>query len=93
MKHALLLALATPSLAFAAPGLVPGTVACLTLQDAKSYQNYQSNAPSFAEDLLARADCYAIKEATNAVPLGKPEQGFQAFKLLSGHRVWLPMAQ
>lgn len=98
MKHASLLSLtglavALASGAYAATGLSVGSVACLTLKDAQDYAQYQRTAPDFAKDLMARADCYEVQEPTEAVAQGRPEGGFQAYKLLSGHKVWLPIAR
>ncbi|MCA3243732.1 MAG: hypothetical protein INF43_00300 [Alphaproteobacteria bacterium] len=98
MKHATLLLLAGLALtvgggANAATGLPVGSVACLSLKDAQDYAQYQRTAPDFAKDLMARADCYVIQEPAEAVQQGRPEGGFQAYKLLSGHKVWLPIAR
>ena len=92
MKYAWLplFAVCAPAAAFAEPLLPTGGVACLSLKDAKAYADYTVKAPKFAADLLARADCYEVKDAVSAVKTGRTEQGFQAYTLLSGHKVWLP---
>lgn len=98
MKHAnLLMATAVATLvvgvAQAAVTLPVGTVACLTLKAAQDYAALQTAYPEFANDLLARAACYVVKDPAEAVMQGRPEQGFQAYKLLSGHKVWLPVTR
>jgi hypothetical protein len=91
MKYAWLPLLATISpIAMAEPLLPTGGVACLSLKDAKGYADYVRSAPQFAADLLARAACYEVKDAVPAVKQGRVEQEFQAYTLLSGHKVWLP---
>ncbi len=95
MKYAWLLLFAglTPIAVWADSTLPVGGVACLKLKDAKAYAEYNQIAPQFSADLIARASCYRVKDATPAVKSGRPEQGFQAYKLISGHRVWLPIQQ
>ena len=98
MKHANLLAATAvvtliSGVTYAAGTLPVGTVACLTWQAAQDYATLQTTAPDFAKDLLARAACYVVKDPAEAVAQGRPEQGFQAYKLLSGHKVWLPVAR
>lgn len=92
MKYAWLplFALFAPVAVFAEPLLPTGGVACLSLKDAKAYAEYVQSAPKFAADLVARADCYEVKDAVSAIKTGRAEQGFQAYTLLSGHKVWLP---
>lgn len=96
MKHATIALslgftlLVAPAL-WAANALVPGQVACLSLQNAKNYAKYVKIAPDFAADLLARAACYEVIEPAEAVAQGRPEEDFQAYRLLSGHQVWLPV--
>lgn len=93
MKYAYLpmLACAMPAIAFADLTLPTGGVACLNLKNAKAYAEQVVTAPQFAADLLARAACYEVKDAVPAVKSGVPSQGFQAYTLLSGHTVWLPV--
>ncbi len=94
MKRALiLLSLVLSPVAFAQPGLVKGQVACLSLKDARNYATFTTQAPQFARDLLARAACYEVKEPTDALPQGPQQQGFQAYALLSGHKVWVPVTR
>ena len=95
MKYAWLplFALFIPAFVFAEPMLPTGGVACLSLKDAKAYANYVKQAPKFAADLLARANCYEVKETVPAVKKGRITEGFQAYTLLSGHKVWLPAAK
>lgn len=66
-----------------------GAVACLSQKAAANYALYSQQAPDFAADLLARASCFTVEKAEEAVKLGA-EKGFTKLKLLSGHVVWLP---
>jgi hypothetical protein len=96
MKHATIalnlgFALLAAPTVWAANSLVPGQVACLSLENAKNYAKYVQSAPDFAEDLLARAACYQVQEPDEAVAQGRPEGAFQAYRLLSGHQIWLPV--
>lgn len=75
--------------------LVPvpeGAVACLSRKDAANYGVYAKQAPDFAADLLARASCFEVSKAEDAIKLGH-EKGFDKLKLLSGHTIWLPEAR
>jgi len=76
-----------------APTVASGTIACLSLKNAKNYAAWHTEAPAFAQDLLDRAACYVLNEPATAPPQGRPEQGFQAYQLLSGHKVWVPIAR
>jgi hypothetical protein len=79
-------------LATAETALQPGQVACNSLKSAKNYVAYQQIVPAFAADLLARASCYTLRDLVIAVPKGRAEANFQAYTLLSGHTIWLPVA-
>jgi hypothetical protein len=95
MKYAWfpLLATIAPFSAMAQSQISAGGVACLSLKQAKAYATQQVAAPEFAADLIARADCYAVREPADAIIKGKPIDGYQAYQLLSGHTVWLPVKQ
>ncbi len=95
MKHAsmhglIVLGLLVSASAMASELLPAGAVACQTREAAQNYVKYQRSAPDFAADLLARATCYQLREPAEAVTQGRVEEGFQAYKLLSGHQIWLP---
>jgi hypothetical protein len=94
MKYAWLpLFVALAPVAGAQNQIPAGDVACLSLKKAKAYATQQVAAPAFAADLIARADCYVLREPAEAVTQGQPIDGYQAYKLLSGHKVWLPVKQ
>ncbi len=96
MKHAnlrglILVGMMAAGSAFAAEQLPAGVVACQSREAAQDYAKFERTAPEFAADLLARATCYQLREPAKAVLQGRVEEGFQAYKLLSGHQVWLPV--
>ena len=71
--------------------LKAGTIACLTLKDTQDYWHFVTVAPKFAQDLLDRATCYPVKD-TSAVIRRDQQDGYRLEQLLSGHRVWVPLA-
>ena len=68
-----------------------GTVACMNRNAAADYAAFLAGSPDFAQDLLNRASCYKLKDPAEAVRRSA-EKGFVQYQLLSGHKVWVPMA-
>lgn len=77
------------STAAAAETLQPGLVACISSKAAIQYAEYAKTAPDFARDMLDRATCYVNKDAAEVVKTGQVG-GYTQYKLLSGHKVWVP---
>ncbi|MFZ2587291.1 MAG: hypothetical protein WAZ18_04135 [Alphaproteobacteria bacterium] len=86
--RALILAFTLCASLAVAETLPAGVVACMSQKDAQAYAKYQTSAPTFAADMLARATCYTNKDSAEVVPMGK-SGAFEQYKLLSGHKVWV----
>jgi hypothetical protein len=71
--------------------LPPGAVGCVSLKTAKQYAAYTTSAPNFAKDMLDRATCYINDKQAEVVRLSE-SNGFVQYKLLSGHKIWVPAA-
>ena len=80
-----------PAASFAADIIAPGTVACLSRRNAEDYHRFAKEAPAFAEDELARANCYRVASPTTAIRRSTTA-GLSELQLLSGHKVWVPNA-
>jgi hypothetical protein len=83
-----LMLLAAPA-TWAQVQLQGGQVACLSLKHAKAYATNAAQAPAFAEDQIARANCFRNEKPQPAIKLSE-QKGYAQYQLLSGHKVWVP---
>lgn len=91
MRLASFVALATLMTGVALADTLPaGVVACLSMKHAQQYADYVQSAPDFAADMIDRANCYVNKEPVEVVRLSSKVKGYKQYKLLTGHKVWLP---